>query len=170
MGRRICLLQGWEISGPRATCGPPKHFQWPAEGFRKQRQIWTCLQLITVCVGAVRLTSTRLASIREATPSNKHSEFGHEIAQEERRKNVAGCGKKAREPAGSIYETIAKLQNITTEASFMVACHRNNKPFSDGEFSEQCLVGCVSVLRAEMKSRFDTISLSKRLRRAAYRN
>jgi len=27
--------QGWAISGPRATCGPPHRFQWPARAFRK---------------------------------------------------------------------------------------------------------------------------------------
>jgi len=32
---RIDLRQGWAISGPRATCGPPQRFQWPAEAFRK---------------------------------------------------------------------------------------------------------------------------------------
>jgi len=39
---------------------------------------------------------------------------------------------------------------------------RNSKPFSDGEFVKQCLVDCASVLCPEMKSRFDTISLSRK--------
>jgi len=30
-----CLEQGWAISGPRATCGPPHRFRWPARAFRK---------------------------------------------------------------------------------------------------------------------------------------
>jgi len=29
------LTQGWAISGPWATCGPPQRFQWPAEAFLK---------------------------------------------------------------------------------------------------------------------------------------
>jgi len=29
------LAQGWAISGPLATCGPPQRFQWPAEAFGK---------------------------------------------------------------------------------------------------------------------------------------
>jgi len=33
------LAQGWAISGPRATCGPPQRFQWPAKAFRKNLQI-----------------------------------------------------------------------------------------------------------------------------------
>ena len=28
-------------TGPRAVCGPPQRFQWPAEAFRKNLQIWT---------------------------------------------------------------------------------------------------------------------------------
>jgi len=44
--------QGWAISGPRATCGPSQRFQWPAEAFRKNHQIWSFLQLITENVNA----------------------------------------------------------------------------------------------------------------------
>jgi len=33
------LGQRRAISGPRATCGPPQSFQWPAEAFRKNIQI-----------------------------------------------------------------------------------------------------------------------------------
>jgi len=35
----IGLEQGWANSGPRAKCGPPLRFQWPAEAFRKYVQI-----------------------------------------------------------------------------------------------------------------------------------
>ena len=38
------LYQGWAISGPRATCGPPQRFQWPVEAFRKDHQICNFLQ------------------------------------------------------------------------------------------------------------------------------
>jgi len=31
----VQLGQGRANSGPRAKCGPPKRFQWPAEAFRK---------------------------------------------------------------------------------------------------------------------------------------
>jgi len=31
----IAVDQGWANSGPRATCGPPQRFQWPAEAFKK---------------------------------------------------------------------------------------------------------------------------------------
>jgi len=34
------LWQGWAISGPRAKCGPPRRFQWPAEAFRKDLQTY----------------------------------------------------------------------------------------------------------------------------------
>jgi len=30
----VQLGQGRANSGPRAKCGPPKRFQWPAEAFR----------------------------------------------------------------------------------------------------------------------------------------
>ena len=33
------LNQGWGISGPRATSGPPQRFQWQTEAFRKKLQI-----------------------------------------------------------------------------------------------------------------------------------
>jgi len=31
----LALEQGWAISGPRDTCGPPQRFQLPAKAFRK---------------------------------------------------------------------------------------------------------------------------------------
>jgi len=50
-------MAGWAISGPWATCGSPQCFQWPAEAFRNNFQLWKFLQFITV--GAVlRLTWT----------------------------------------------------------------------------------------------------------------
>ena len=36
----VQLEQGWEISGPRAKCGPTRRFQWPAEAFRKDLQTY----------------------------------------------------------------------------------------------------------------------------------
>jgi len=33
------LDQGWANSGPRAKCGPPQRFTWPAEAFRKYLHI-----------------------------------------------------------------------------------------------------------------------------------
>jgi len=33
------LGQGWANSGPRAKCGPPQRFEWPAEAFMKYGQI-----------------------------------------------------------------------------------------------------------------------------------
>jgi len=43
----IHLIQGWAISGPRATCGPPQRFQWPTEEFGKAHQAWNFLELVT---------------------------------------------------------------------------------------------------------------------------
>ena len=48
--RRNPLAQGWAISGPRATCGPPQRFQWPAEAFRKNHQVGKFHELTTVNV------------------------------------------------------------------------------------------------------------------------
>ena len=35
--QQLLVLQsrGWANSGPLASCGPPQHFQWPAEAFKK---------------------------------------------------------------------------------------------------------------------------------------
>ena len=55
------LDQGWTNSGPRAECGPPQRFQWPAEALRKYVQIWNFFQLITVDASAeINLTETCL--------------------------------------------------------------------------------------------------------------
>ena len=67
--RSVHLTQGWANSGPRAKCGPPQRFQWPAEGFRKYVQIWNFLQLITVNASAEgSLTKTCFFSIRRYGP------------------------------------------------------------------------------------------------------
>jgi len=42
--------QGWAINGPRATCGSPQSFQWPAEAFRNNHQVLNFLELVTVNV------------------------------------------------------------------------------------------------------------------------
>jgi len=34
----FALEQGWAISSPWAKYGPPRHFLWPAEAFRKNLQ------------------------------------------------------------------------------------------------------------------------------------
>jgi len=31
------LEQGWENSSPRAECGPPQRFKWPAEAVKKRK-------------------------------------------------------------------------------------------------------------------------------------
>jgi len=49
-GGETFYCQEWEISGPRGTCGPPQHFQWTAEAFRKNPQVRNFLQLMTVNV------------------------------------------------------------------------------------------------------------------------
>jgi len=48
----ILLGQGWANSGPRAKCGPPQRFKWPAEAFRKYLQIWNFMDRITTNVRA----------------------------------------------------------------------------------------------------------------------
>ena len=56
------------------------------------------------------------------------------------------------------------LQSNATEASLMVAYNlaKCNKPFSDGEFMKQCMVECASVMCPDVKSKFESISLSRR--------
>jgi len=38
-GGLVNLVQCGPPTGPRATCGPPQCFQWPAEAFRKNLNI-----------------------------------------------------------------------------------------------------------------------------------
>jgi len=58
----LLLEQGWANSGPRAKCGPPQRFEWPAEAFRKYVQI-------TINVSAeANLTKTCFISIRRYGP------------------------------------------------------------------------------------------------------
>jgi len=49
-GFQFTLTQEWAVSGPRATCDPPQRFQWPAEAFRKNHQVWNFLQITTADV------------------------------------------------------------------------------------------------------------------------
>jgi len=42
----FALLQCGPITGPRAACGPPLRFQWPAEEFRKILPIWNMLKSV----------------------------------------------------------------------------------------------------------------------------
>lgn len=39
---------------------------------------------------------------------------------------------------------------------------KRNKPFSDGEFIKQCMVECASILCPNVRSKFESISLSRR--------
>jgi len=50
-----CLQQGWAISGPRAPCGPPQRFQWPAEAFKKKFQISNLLNCVRLYLDKVYL-------------------------------------------------------------------------------------------------------------------
>jgi len=38
----LCRAQRGPTTGRRAACDPPRRFQWPAEAFRKNLQIWNC--------------------------------------------------------------------------------------------------------------------------------
>jgi len=40
------LKQCGPTTGLRAACDPPQHFQWPAEAFRKNLQIWNFLKSV----------------------------------------------------------------------------------------------------------------------------
>ena len=70
----ICVEQGWAISSPRTTSGPPQRFQWLVKAFRKNLQIWNLL-LITVKVRSVRLTwiETLFYSWKDAIKQNMAS-------------------------------------------------------------------------------------------------
>jgi len=56
-----CLVQGWTISSPQATCGPPQHFQWSTEAFRKYLQMWNCvdLHLLQYCLRQTKFICTK---------------------------------------------------------------------------------------------------------------
>jgi hypothetical protein len=93
----------------------------------------------------------------------KHSEFGCKLSKEERKIKAAECVKRLKKQQ-TLFTKQSTLQNSATEASFMVAYNlaKRNKPFSDGEFTKQCMVECASVLCPDVRSKFESISLSRR--------
>ncbi|XP_049792521.1 general transcription factor II-I repeat domain-containing protein 2-like [Schistocerca nitens] len=86
----------------------------------------------------------------------KHSDFGCKLLDKERKIKAAEFVKRLKKQT--------PLQNSATEASFMVAFNlvKRNEPFSDGEFIKQCMAECASVLCPEVKTKFESISLSRR--------
>ena len=64
------LEQGWAISGPRATCGPPHRFQWPARAFIQnlKSEISSSLVLRLTCQWLAFISISRTA-LRWKRPS-----------------------------------------------------------------------------------------------------
>ncbi|XP_047100828.1 general transcription factor II-I repeat domain-containing protein 2-like [Schistocerca piceifrons] len=93
----------------------------------------------------------------------KHSDFGCKLSDEERKIKAAEFVKRLKIHQ-ALFTKKTPLQNSATEASFIFAYNlaKRNKPFSDGEFIKQCMVECASVLCPDVKTKFESISLSRR--------
>ena len=93
----------------------------------------------------------------------KHKNFGCNLSEEERKLKAEKCVEKLKKQQ-TLFMKQSALQNSATEASLMVAYNlaKRNKPFSDGDFIKQCMVECASVMCPNEKSKFESISLSRR--------
>ena len=93
----------------------------------------------------------------------KHKNFGCNLSEEERKLKAEKCFKKLKKQE-TMFTKQSTLQSSATEASLMVAYNlaKSNKPFLDGEFIKQCMVECASVMCPDAKSKFKSISLSRR--------
>ena len=93
----------------------------------------------------------------------EHKKFGCNLSEKERKLKAEKCVKKMKKQL-TLFVKQSALQSSTTEASFMVAYNlaKCNKPFLYGEFIRQCTVECASVMCPDVKSKFESISLSRR--------
>ena len=93
----------------------------------------------------------------------KHKKFGSNLSEEKRKLKVEKCVKKLKKQQ-TFFTNQSALQSSATEASLMVAYNlaKRNKPFLDGEFIKQCMVECASVMCPDVKSKFESILLSRR--------
>ena len=93
----------------------------------------------------------------------KRSEFGCKLSKEECKIKAGECVKRLKKQQ-TLFTKQSTLQNSAIEASFMVAYNlaKRNKPFSDGKFIKQCMVVCASLLRPDLRCKFESISLSRR--------
>lgn len=58
----------------------------------------------------------------------------------------------------------SKIQEATTTASYLVPhmLAKRNKPFSDGEFVQECMIQVINVVCPELKGKIESVSLSRR--------
>uniref|UniRef100_A0A8C4X772 SPIN-DOC-like zinc-finger domain-containing protein n=1 Tax=Erpetoichthys calabaricus TaxID=27687 RepID=A0A8C4X772_ERPCA len=152
---------------PTGHMRPAKSFLWPSKTARKIQ--WTNKYFFgntgnkAVCL----LCHETIAVFKEYNlkrhHETKHSEFGCKLSKEERKIKAAECVKRLKKQQ-TLLTKQSTLQNSATEASFMVAYNlaKRNTPFSDGEFIKQCMVECLSVLCPDVRSKFESISLSRR--------
>ena len=89
--------------------------------------------------------------------------FGCNLSEEKQKLKAEKCVKKLKKQQ-TLFTKQSALQSSATEASLMVAYNlsKRNKPFLDGEFIKQCMVDCASVMCPDVKSKFESISLSRR--------
>ena len=93
----------------------------------------------------------------------KHKKFGCNLSEEEQKLKAEKCVEKLKKQQ-TLFTKQSALQNSATEASLMVAYNlvKRNKPFLDGKFIKQCMVECASVMYPDVKSKFESILLSRR--------
>ena len=80
----------------------------------------------------------------------------------EKKLNAEKCVKKLKKQH-TLFTKQSALQSSATDASLTVAYNlaKQNKPFLDGKF-KQCMVECASVMCPDVKSKFESILLSRR--------
>ena len=93
----------------------------------------------------------------------KHKKFGCYLSEEEQKPKAEKCVKKLKKQQ-TLCRKQPALQSSATETSLKVAYNlaKRNKSFLDGEFIKQCMVECASVMCPDVKSKIESISLSRR--------
>lgn len=93
----------------------------------------------------------------------KHSEFGPNLTIEERKRKCQELVNNLKKQQ-TVFTRQSSIQDAATEASFVLSYNivKRNKPFSDGEFIKECLSGAANIMCPEQKTKFDSISLSRR--------
>ncbi|XP_076056619.1 general transcription factor II-I repeat domain-containing protein 2-like [Oratosquilla oratoria] len=91
----------------------------------------------------------------------KHANFGLNLSKQELHKKATDMVKKFKQQQIILGETI-HLQKNAIKASFVLANEiaKQNKSFAEAEFIKDCIVGAVSVVCPEVKSKVEAISLS----------
>jgi len=93
----------------------------------------------------------------------KHLDFGHNLTNEERKRKCQELVNNLKKQQ-TVFTKQSLIQDAATEASLVLSQKivKRNKPFSDGEFIKECLSDAANIMCPEQKTKFDSISLSRR--------